>query len=168
MNKIDLNTITFEQQAKILGIFNKLLESGILQVDLEKSIAYLNIDDCSAYLEQQIKKLQEENEKLKKQYCERIDCSGRIGYSKKVGELQEENRKLKERIAYLERSNDRREDTILELKDDLTVIDEYESQQKEFILYLRHLSNWYSADGVKQGMVNEILQKYREIIGDDK
>ena len=38
-------------------------------------------------------------------------------------------------------------------------------QQEEFILYLRHLSNWYSADGVKQGMVNEILQKYREIIG---
>lgn len=43
-----------------------------------------------------------------------------------------------------------------------------EIQQKEFILYLRHLSNWYSADGVKQGMVNEILQKYKEIIGDDK
>lgn len=43
-------------------------------------------------------------------------------------------------------------------------------QQKEFILYLRHLSNWYSADGVKQGMVNGILQKYKEIIGvsDDK
>lgn len=44
----------------------------------------------------------------------------------------------------------------------------YKNQQKEFILYLRHLSNWYSADGVKQGMVNEILQKYKEIIGDDK
>lgn len=41
-------------------------------------------------------------------------------------------------------------------------------QQKEFILYLRHLSNWYSADGVKQGMVNEILQKYKEMLGDDK
>ena len=40
-----------------------------------------------------------------------------------------------------------------------------ETQQKEFILYLSHLSNWYSADGVKQGMVNEILQKYKEIIG---
>ena len=38
------------------------------------------------------------------------------------------------------------------------------NQQKEFILYLRHLSNWYSADGVKQGMVNEILQKYKEMM----
>ena len=32
--------------------------------------------------------LQQENEKLKKQYCERTDCSGRIGNSKKVEELQ--------------------------------------------------------------------------------
>lgn len=39
-------------------------------------------------------------------------------------------------------------------------------QQKEFIKYMRELSNWYSADGVKQGLVNGILQKYKEIIGD--
>lgn len=65
MNKIDLNTITFEQIVKILGIFNKMLESGILQVDLEKSTAYFNIDDCLTYLEQQIKGLKQKNEKLK-------------------------------------------------------------------------------------------------------
>ena len=47
----------------------------------------------------------------------------------------------------------------------LEMLDKKEVQQKEFILYLRNLSNWYSADGVKQGMVNEILQKYKEIIG---
>lgn len=40
-----------------------------------------------------------------------------------------------------------------------------QNQQKEFILYLMHLSNWYSADGVKQGIVNDILQKYKSIIG---
>lgn len=105
MNKIDLNTITYEQIVKILGIFNKMLESGLLEVDFEKSTAYLNIDDCSAYLEQQIKKLKQENGNLKTQYCERTDCSGRIGNSKKVEELQQENRKLKERMACLEKSN---------------------------------------------------------------
>lgn len=42
------------------------------------------------------------------------------------------------------------------------------TQQKEFILYLMHLSNWYSADGVKQGIVNDILQKYKSIIEEDK
>ncbi len=43
-------------------------------------------------------------------------------------------------------------------------------KQKEFILYLSHLSNWYSArkNGVKQGIVNEILQKYKEILGVNK
>ena len=39
-----------------------------------------------------------ENQKLKKQYCERTDCSGRIGNSKKVEELQQENKQLKELI----------------------------------------------------------------------
>lgn len=39
------------------------------------------------------------------------------------------------------------------------------TQQQEFIEYMRELSNWYSADGVKQGLVNGILQKYKEIIG---
>lgn len=98
MNKIDLNTITYEQIVKILGIFNKMLESGLLEVDFEKSTAYLNIDDCSAYLEQQIKKLKQENGNLKKQYCERTDCSGRIGNSKKVEELQNEKLQLKKVI----------------------------------------------------------------------
>lgn len=35
---------------------------------------------------------------LRKQYCERTDCSGRIGNSKKVEELQQENKKQKEVI----------------------------------------------------------------------
>lgn len=35
---------------------------------------------------------------LRKQYCERTDCSGRIGNSKKVEELQRENKKQKEVI----------------------------------------------------------------------
>lgn len=130
MNKIDLNTITFEQIVKILGIFNKMLESGILQLDLEKSTAYLNIDDCSAYLEKQIKKLQQENKKLKKQYCERTDCSGRIGNSKKVEELQSENQQLKKQL-------EDKEDFINKLQATKDKLDKwnYEStmKQKEFI-----------------------------------
>lgn len=48
--------------------------------------------------ERSISKLQQETEKLKKQYCERTDCGGRIGNSKKVEELQQENKQLKEVI----------------------------------------------------------------------
>lgn len=64
MNKIDLETLTFTQMTKILGIFNKMLESGVIQVDLDKSIGYSNVDAATAYLEQQIKDLKEKNKKL--------------------------------------------------------------------------------------------------------
>lgn len=33
---------------------------------------------------------------LKEQYCERTDCSGRLGNSKKVEELEKENQQLKD------------------------------------------------------------------------
>lgn len=39
------------------------------------------------------------------------------------------------------------------------------NQQKEFMIYLKHLSNWYSVDRVKQGIVNEILKNYKDIVG---
>ena len=45
-----------------------------------------------------VENLQKENQKLKEQYCERTDCSGRIGNSKKVEELEKENQKYKEVI----------------------------------------------------------------------
>lgn len=38
--------------------------------------------------------LEQENHELKKQYCERTDCGGRLGNSKKVEELIKENEKL--------------------------------------------------------------------------
>ena len=43
-----------------------------------------------------IKQLQQENQELKKQYCERTDCSGRLGNSKKVDQLEKELEQLKE------------------------------------------------------------------------
>ena len=45
-----------------------------------------------------IKRLQQENQELKLQYCERTDCSGRIRNSKKVEQLQKENQQLKKQL----------------------------------------------------------------------
>ena len=42
--------------------------------------------------------LQQENKQLKEQYCERTDCSGRLGNSKRVEELEQENLKLKKQL----------------------------------------------------------------------
>lgn len=39
--------------------------------------------------------------------------------TRKLKELQQENKQLKERIEYLERSNNRREDEIMSLRDEL-------------------------------------------------
>ena len=50
----------------------------------------------SAIIFKYIDNLEKENLKLKEQYCERTDCSGRLGNSKKVEELTKENQKLKE------------------------------------------------------------------------
>ncbi len=49
-------------------------------------------------LQDKYNNLLKEKIELKKQYCERTDCGGRIGNSKKVEELQQENKQLKEVI----------------------------------------------------------------------
>ncbi len=53
-----------------------------------------------------ISKLQQENQELKKQYCERTDCSGRIGNSKKLERLEMENRNLRRAIKKLLNNED--------------------------------------------------------------
>ena len=47
--------------------------------------------------------------------------------------LQQENKQLKERIAYLERSNNRREDTILEQRKEISDLEDNWNKLKEFI-----------------------------------
>lgn len=122
---------------------------------------------------------------LRKQYCERTDCSGRIGNSKKVEELQQENEKLKKELKDEEQwrikiasENDQN------VKECLSLIKKkkkYESQRKQFIKYLeeekdnfvRGCSHVYEDSLGKTRLVNEdifdeidnILQKYKEIIG---
>lgn len=49
---------------------------------------------------------------------ERAECIA-CKYDSLTNELQQKNQKLKERIEYLERSNNRREDTILEQREEV-------------------------------------------------
>lgn len=76
--------------------------------------------------------------------------------------IEQENQELKKQLTTYQILH--RDCKVDNLKN-ISKIEEMENQQKEFIKYLTHLSNLYSADGVKQGMVNEILSKYNEIIG---
>lgn len=55
-------------------------------------------------------------------------------YFEKYIDLQQENKKLKERIEYLERSNDRREDTILEQRQEISDLEDNWNKLKEYVL----------------------------------
>lgn len=98
-----------------------------------------------------ISKLQQENEKLKKQYCERTDCAGRIGNSKIFEELRNENKKLAEdKLEYL------------------TIYGKMLTSQDRFIKYLEKLIIDSKAGSGQQYWYQECLKKYKEIIGDYK
>lgn len=67
-------------------------------------LEHTSYDDFNL-LEHQIKSrleaiqvLIQENTQLKEQYCERTDCGGRLGNSKKVERLIQENNQLKENL----------------------------------------------------------------------
>ena len=81
MNKEEL--VNLNMKDIILDKWKGKLSYPFRQIDLEE-------------LENIINYYEEENNQLKEQYCERIDCTGRLGNSKKVEELIKKNEKLKE------------------------------------------------------------------------
>lgn len=83
--------------------------------ELERQLEYLRSGEYYNQLRFENKMLQDvvDNGEVSKEDKEFIDCTHRNT------ELLEENKKLKERIDYLERSNNRREEFILELREEL-------------------------------------------------
>lgn len=75
-----------------------------------------------------INKLQQENQKLKE------DIKGYEQERQKIYNSIpfKENKQLKEQVEYLRRSCERKEDTIIDLQQDLTIIDELEKWCKSF------------------------------------
>jgi hypothetical protein len=95
-----------------------------------------------------LREIEKENKELKKQlencYCNRTDCSGRIKDSKVYDSLvQKVETQQKEFIKYLEGEIKTLEKDILETVDDMDI-------------YMKQ---------VKSLIIEEILQKYKEIIG---
>lgn len=54
-------------------------------------------------------------------------------YFEKYSDLQQENKQLKERIEYLERSNNRREDTILEQRQEINDVKDNWNKLRKFV-----------------------------------
>ena len=134
--------------------------------------------------------LKEENQELKQKYLNSVADYETTMVEKEqlnslVNSCQEEIRQLKkqlesvnEQISCLRRSIERKEERIIDLQYERIpytneYVDKLLNQQKEFISYLENEKDRLA--GVcnniceyKFDEVNDILQKYKEIIGDDK
>lgn len=96
----------------------------------------------------EIKNLQKENKHL-----DWVNCH-----------LRKINEKLKERIAYLERSNNRRECTILEQRQEISDLEDNWNKLKEYVG-----AEWYcyDNDSVEFEVAKDILNKMQELQGSD-
>lgn len=117
--------------------------------------------------------LQQENQELKKQYCERTDCSGRLGNSKKVDQLEKENQRLKEIEKEHQKMNGDLRIEIKELKDRIDKIveiieKEIESlkDKKRMIMQILTPENGYLKTDVEYEIKR--LERYLEILKGDK
>lgn len=97
MNKEEL--VNLNMKDIILNKWKSKLSYPFRQTDLEE-------------LENIINYYEEENNQLKEQYCERTDCSGRLGNSKKVEELIKENEKLNHYKLLYQKVKDRNDKAI--------------------------------------------------------
>ena len=85
---------------------------------------------------------------------------------------REESKELKKQIEYLRRSVERKEETIIDLQNEIVpYTNEYvaklENQQKEFIEYLENEINinpYDISDYIYEKIINTILSKYEDII----
>lgn len=142
------NMLLKKENQETKELLHKIMISGIEEkstpvLDLYKENQELKLE-LSGYRQailnnKEMLGLKEQNEKLKKQlencYCNRTDCSGRIKDSKIYDSL----------------------------------VQKVETQQKEFINWLEDYINLFDKKDIYEegscDMLEEILQKYKEIIG---
>ena len=85
-----------------------------------------------------------------------------------ITELQQENKQLKERIEYLERSNNRREDTILEQRQEISDLDDNWNKLKEYCADSLYFYDGYQREDLEtdisiQGILNKMAELERGV-----
>ena len=83
-----------------------------------------------------------------------------------VLKLQERNQQLQERIEYLERSNNRREDTIFEQRQEISDLEDNWDKLKEIIIKTQDYYR-YVKDNRYRRFLSKLLDKMQEIEGSD-
>lgn len=83
-----------------------------------------------------------------------------------IGKLQQENKQLKERMEYLERSNDRREDIIIEQRQEISDLEDNWDELKEIIRKKQDYYKYFK-DNRYRKFLFELLNKMQELEGSD-
>ena len=140
---------------------------GLLFIDL----SMIKFSKLSSYIRQ----LDKENEELKRQLH---DASIQIqeliekdiwcpSNCEKLEKLQRENKKIKKQLETYEIEGHKQEEELDKMFFDIR---KYKTQQKEFIKWLEDYLNLFDYRDIQEqagyDMLEEILQKYREVIGE--
>lgn len=88
-----------------------------------------------------------------------------------IENLQQENKQLQERMEYLERSNNRREDIIIEQRQEISDLEDNWDELKEYITYWIIIYNekiedgWINLAHEKEDLLNrQIREEYRFLL----
>ena len=116
----------------------------------------------------------EENNYLKfGEYLKDMPCGNTINklslddlqYVKK---LQQKNKQLQERVEYLERSNDRREDTILDQRQEISDLEDNWNKLKEYCADSLYFYDGYQREDLETDIsIQGILNKMQELESSD-
>ena len=141
---------------------DELVKNELNQIELQ----------YNALKQQKFNELLKENHELKEKYLNAV-----ADYEMVMSELQELKKQLEainEQANYLRKSVERKEEAIIDLQNErVPYANEYvaklETQQKKFIKYLEDYLNLFDNmdidEQISYDMIEEILKKYKEIIG---
>lgn len=104
-------------------------------------------------------------DKLVKNELNQIELQYNALKQQKFNDLLKENQELKKQLEDMTLCRDIASGHREEVQDREAIL---LNQQKEFIKDLKGYLNLFDYDQISCDMIEEILQKYREIIGDDK
>ncbi len=132
----------------------------------------------------EIEQLQRENKILRENAEHNDKVVDKVNWDNML--LKKENKQLKERIEYLERSNNRREDTILEQRQEISDLEDNWNKLKEYLINDLNDRNGYRVAEYEDGnkvsetispiytlmedkskTMKEILDKMQELQGSD-
>lgn len=97
--------------------------------------------------------------------CNELNCIDNFPQAKithAIRKLQQENKQLQERIEYLERSNNRREDTILEQRQEIGDLEDNWNKLKE-IIKKKFVAQGGFTSYEWNDLLNELLDKMAEL-----